>query len=565
MKKKIIVIGVLLLFVVTVIGVSYAAFSYSQTGAYENTITTGEISMSYDETSKVINMNGALPTTDETGKASLVEGEYFDFSVTTHIVGDTNINWEISAKALDSNTFDGSNVRLYLTKIVDGEEIPVSYPANYYEETTADNFTGRPAGEMSLLVGTTSQQGDVTTNYRLRMWVDEDYNPQGDTAGKTFAVEVNVYGKTSSSNEIFVATALLNDSQNGIDTSDSSQTFITGENPNNYIWYSGKLWRAVSIDPVDNTVKIITQWNIKNQGINGVLESLRNYEHYIKMDSTWYRSGLENNRPVNHYVTDSIGQLNQTEFEHSYLNATSSTGYLVNNLNWTLSIAAGPYPYYVHTDGTISYAPGNADYGGGRPAVNLKSTIKVVAGSGTEKDPYRLEGDNDQDVSGELLNTRYSGEYVRFGTGENNLYRIVSINNNKVKLTSAVPLKNSGSYLSMNYNETLSFIGENYLNTGNGYLTTVQLNMMDGSVSLLASGELMSGQFDISTNNVGYWTSSAGLSSGQIVVSATGSSGTYYGASISSSYGIKPAFYLKDTVKIVSGTGTKDQPFEITI
>ena len=75
MKKKIIVIGVLILLVVTVIGVSYAAFSYSQTGNYENTITTGEISMSYDETSKVINMSGALPTTDTTGKASLVEGK----------------------------------------------------------------------------------------------------------------------------------------------------------------------------------------------------------------------------------------------------------------------------------------------------------------------------------------------------------------------------------------------------------------------------------------------------------------------------------------------------------
>ena len=47
-----------------------------------------------------------------------------------------------------------------------------------------------------------------------------------------------------------------------IDKTDSEQTFITGTDPNNYIWYSGKLWRAVSIDPNDNSVKLVTQWNI---------------------------------------------------------------------------------------------------------------------------------------------------------------------------------------------------------------------------------------------------------------------------------------------------------------
>ncbi len=55
---------------------------------------------------------------------------------------------------------------------------------------------------------------------------------------------------------------LLNDNANNINTSDSEQTFITGENPKNYVWYSGKLWRAVSIDPSDNSVKLVTQWNM---------------------------------------------------------------------------------------------------------------------------------------------------------------------------------------------------------------------------------------------------------------------------------------------------------------
>ena len=276
MKKKVILIGVLLLLVITVIGVSYAAFSYSQTGAYENTITTGEISMSYDETSKVINMNGALPTTDETGKASLVEGEYFDFSVTTHIVGDTNINWEISAKALESNTFDGSNVRLYLTKIVDGEEVEVMSPRNYSENTTSNSYTGRPSGEMSLLMGSTSEQGDVTTNYRLRMWVDEDYNPQEDTAGKTFSVEVNVYGRQGNpisavdtllakandasiinytdgnTGEMYVFSHEAGEQQVGWTEEELTDYRYIGANPNNYVTFNDELWRIIGVFTVED-------------------------------------------------------------------------------------------------------------------------------------------------------------------------------------------------------------------------------------------------------------------------------------------------------------------------
>ena len=49
---------------------------------------------------------------------------------------------------------------------------------------------------------------------------------------------------------------------NRLNYDDEEQTFITGEEPRNYIWYSGKLWRAVSTDPNNNSVKLITEWNI---------------------------------------------------------------------------------------------------------------------------------------------------------------------------------------------------------------------------------------------------------------------------------------------------------------
>ena len=77
-------------------------------------------------------------------------------------------------------------------------------------------------------------------------------------------------------------------------------------------------------------------------------------------------------------------------------------------------------------------------------------------------------------------------------------------------------------------------------------------------VGLLRLGELMAGQFD---KDATYWTLTPYSSSYVREVS-------YYGsASLNSptnSNGSRPSMNLKSTVKIVSGTGTKSDPFVIS-
>ena len=41
---------------------------------------------------------------------------------------------------------------------------------------------------------TSSMNSSESNNYRLRMWVDEDYNPQDDGGNLEFSVQINVYG-----------------------------------------------------------------------------------------------------------------------------------------------------------------------------------------------------------------------------------------------------------------------------------------------------------------------------------------------------------------------------------
>ena len=148
MKKKenIIIIVVLVVMILAIVGVSYAAFSYGKTGSKVNSITTGSITMTYTETDNTISLSGALPTTDKTGMVRLNDGEYFDFTVSSKIVGDVNINYEISAKDITTSDrkIDGSNIKLYLTRLTDDGEEEIMTPRVYSEESTTNSYTGRP-------------------------------------------------------------------------------------------------------------------------------------------------------------------------------------------------------------------------------------------------------------------------------------------------------------------------------------------------------------------------------------------------------------------------------------
>ena len=645
MKKRenIIIIVLLIVMVIAVIGVSWAAFNYSATGTKLNSITTGSITMSYEETDNAISLTGALPTTDETGMVRLNDGEYFDFSVSSKIVGDVNINYEISAKDVtDSGVrkIDGSNIKLYLTKLSDdGKEEELMTPETYNEEASANDYTGRPAGEMSLY--TSSMNSSESNKYRLRMYVTEEYNPQGDGGGLQFSVQINVYGKDGDK-PLSAGETVIKNLTSGSTFDDGIDTFITGditrENPNNYIWYSGKLWRAVSVNNGAKTTKLVTQWNIssttynpENQAdfegsymedwlndttVDGFLGNLRDYENFIVTDAKWDATMDANDlgriqRPDGTTtVTAPVGLLNMYEYQSSYrIDQLFSMCYLNNRLSWwTLTpYSTSKVRYITDTGHSEYYSPSNAY--GVRPSINLKSNVHIVEGDGTIGNPYRLNGDNDTNISGTLLSSRYSGEYIKLGNDENNLYRIVSHENGRgTKITSAEPLKNSGTFITSTFgnNTTFSisnnigtFLNGEYLNSyvdsrysqmiedsttwylGTvGYGTSYKLakytdadmsvyaTSTETKVGLLRFGELMAGQFDISIglNNTDYWTLTPTLTPDSTsYVRVVYDNGYIYNDYPTSASGVRPSMNLKSNVVITGGEGTKEQPFELAL
>ena len=166
-RKNYLILILVTALLITIIGISYAAFNYVGTGQKANTITTGAISMTYTESTNYIALSNALPTTDTTGKKRKNTGEYFDFTVKSSIKGNTDINYEIAAKEESGNTFSGKNIKFYLTKVnSDGTEEEAMPPKTYSEDTTSNIYTGRPADMMSLFVGNLNQQGDTEIKYR---------------------------------------------------------------------------------------------------------------------------------------------------------------------------------------------------------------------------------------------------------------------------------------------------------------------------------------------------------------------------------------------------------------
>ena len=185
------VLGVAIL-VVAVVGVSFAAFSYSKTGEKVNTITTGTISMNYVEDENAINLTNALPMTDDVGKALADTNQYFDFTVSANITGTTTINYAITAAKEVDSTLPDDAVKVYLTDMDGTADTQILAPTKVrgLTPTTGSESSGTPSGQFILHTGTF----DATSShdYRLRMWVADDYQVTG--ASATYKLRVNVYG-----------------------------------------------------------------------------------------------------------------------------------------------------------------------------------------------------------------------------------------------------------------------------------------------------------------------------------------------------------------------------------
>jgi hypothetical protein len=597
---------ILSIFIVAILllGLSFAWLTLTLNSTKKNAITAGNLSIVLSDTaSNGISLENAYPLSDADGQ----ETTEYTFTITNNgtLVSDYTIYLDDTALETGETRISDSAIKYSISKNSGSSTIALL------------NTTGTDPNRI-LNSGTIAT--GVTDTYSLRVWMADSATI--DDMGKVFR-------------GIFNAT---NIGANGaINTTDTDETFITGTNPNNYVWYSGKLWRAVAKNTSDNSVKLVTQWDISavpynasattfsgsymeqwlnDTGSDGFLGTLYNYTNYIKTDSSW-NATLDATalgsitKPANTtMVTDAVGLLNMYEYQMSYTGATYGTGYLNNGLYWwTLTPYSASDVRYVYISGDAYDCSPTYTFGV-RPSINLKSSVIISGGSGTETDPYTLSGDTSAAIN-DLLNTRKSGEYVTFDGGS---YRIVDVEDSTTQLVSSEPLKVSGSfttkafdsnstttvlytptsstnigyYLNNDWYNSISSTYQAMIVEGTWYLGTVgdgtnyslskcttaginctknQTNVT-AKAGLLRLGEELSGQFnrylDTSGSTTGlttnYWLLTPCDASYVRVVYSYGFASS---GSPTFARGVRPSINLKSSVKITGGAGTKSNPYTI--
>ena len=606
-KATVIIISICIVLILAII-ISYAYFTTELNGANQ-IVKVGTLDLVLDETSEGISLDNAIGISDSDGLS--LDGSTFKLINN----GSKAVDYTIY---LDDNTIEETDTRI--------DDKYLKYNLNKNGKDSGATLLTRIGSNPNRILDSGTIEGKSTNEYSLILWITDEVD--GNYSGQVFSGKLRV--EVSQERDKSISTVLLENIPEENLYDDGTDTFITGEEPDNYIWYSGKLWRAVLVNNEEKTVKLVTQWNISaipyssgssafegsymeewlnDTTVDGFLGNLRDYENFIVTDAVW--DATEDDRALESItrpngettVTDTIGLLNIYEYQTSYIGSSAGKGYLNNELYWsTLTPYSASTVHGVRNNGEAVYYSSSSTYGI-RPSINLKSNVKIVSGNGTIDNPYRLEGDNDTNLSGTLLNTRYCGEYISFGTGENNLYRIVSHETEGLtKITSSAPLKENGTYKDVSFgninfsstNTIGSFLNGEYLDSGY-YLTEEQVNMIednttwylgtvssgtnyklskytntdmveyamstDAKVGLLRFGELMSGQFNKTGNNKDYWLLTSPMVD-RVWHTAMEGASTY---NLTANHGIKPSLNLKQNVIITGGDGTKNNPFTLSV
>ena len=176
-KKRNLILGLVLVLLLLVVGVTYAFFTYES--GTKSDIVTGQIYMNYEETS-TISLTGVFPETKEQALARQDENGVFEFTITGRNTSKYPVYYEIdlleggvmTGKTEQSTKILPEHVRIYLER--DGEPL-------------VDGVTYKDWNNRRIYVDTVpaNQTSNIEHKYTLRMWIDEnvtisDTNPDAD-------------------------------------------------------------------------------------------------------------------------------------------------------------------------------------------------------------------------------------------------------------------------------------------------------------------------------------------------------------------------------------------------
>lgn len=226
-----------------------------------------------------------------------------------------------------------------------------------------------------------------------------------------------------------------------------------GENPNNYIEFSNMLFRIVGIND-DGSIKIVSSEPVGVVNYKDINKWLNEYfyshltdkakKYIVEKDfcsSKVTDKDIKTTKACDKKTKQKVGLLSAKDYNLSVKDENSYL-YRVNN-GWVNDYESDKKGWTIRTSGVYEAFDIDNNYSL-YPVVNLKKGIKITKGNGTKEYPYEFSKVS-SGKTGDLINTRYTGEYVSYAE---TLYRIIEGNDNgSAKVILVTEINNLESHL----------------------------------------------------------------------------------------------------------------------
>lgn len=374
-----------------------------------------------------------------------------------------------------------------------------------------------------------------------------------------------------------------------------------GDIEDNYLLYSGNMYRIVSIDSEYN-IKAVSEKSLTNMYsglekgynssyINKWLNSTDEKNSGV-FENNLHNSELLFNTTICDDVIKDITDITCDEENmdnkfgilslYDYAKSGGKSGYLNNGEDFFLNtLNEENNIYYITSTGEVSSTELTTKMFGVRPVITISGDVSLIKGKGTLKNPYVIE---ENEIN--KLNDLYVGDIVEFS---DNKFIVIDNSSDNVKVASVESLKDDegnellqkfgsssssyssskntiGYYLNNEYYKSLKnndLIVKSKWNTGKLSLDNLDYASIYSDNVSLNIGMLTLGDMYISdVKNV--FTILRGIEEDKIIY-VINNDGIIYGDFITESYGIRPAFYLKGDISIESGEGTLDSPYKLGV
>lgn len=348
--------------------------------------------------------------------------------------------------------------------------------------------------------------------------------------------------------------------------------YFKGSNVDNYVYYSGNIYRIIDINNgirmiLDDTTTNLV-WGMQDKysestiynWLNDYYKTLKDSEVYLK-ENNWCNEKIDvSDYQCKDTISNYVGLLSTND----YLQAGGKNSYLNNETYyWTLNLDKDGKSLYINKEGSINNLSSNEEnyfsYGI-RPVITLKEDLTIISGDGTKDNPFIIE-----DLGKALLKDNSIGSFVKYNNDE---FRILSVDDDGITL-----IYNGVLEIEKNFNDTMKYLNSEYLkkfekeelvkinynineyNLSNKY-NYLSDNKNSDYVVIPKIGDLFINDYD------GYWLNN--ISDSKLELNyIIDENKMLFGDLKSNKHLIRPIIKLNNDMVVNLGNGTKNDPLMV--